>query len=260
MRTKLTVLLLASLALLGCKDREDGGDEATLGDLGQIELKYRRSCFFGCPLAQPLLAGTRENVELSGAGNDPGVTVRSTDTEVLEVAVERQCYCARSDSSARLDIDNDASCDEPWTKRCDNRVLVQAGEPGEAMLEVVGEDAEVIDRAEVLVREAASAKLFATLPSELGEREGDAFSCALGERIDLRAELYAEDGLELLAPEGVAWRVADPSIATLTAFLSGSGAQLEVGREVSVAPVAPGTTEIELQVPGLTHTIELTVE
>jgi hypothetical protein len=257
---RVTFLLLATLGA-GCQKLDpEGGDAATLGDLGRVDFKYRRSCFFGCPLAQPLLSGTRESIELSGPGNDPDVRVRSSDRDVLVVAVERACHCVREDSTNRLDIALNAECADPWTKACENRVLVEAVAPGEAMLELLDEDGMLVDRAEVLVREAASAEVFATLPDALGEQAGHSFAFGLGEQLALRVELYDEAGLSLLAPEGVTWRSADPQIATLTAFLLGSGEEIEVGRDVSVEAHAAGTTQIAIEVPGLTYEVDVEIE
>ena len=57
------LLLALVLACAGC-----GGDDfgsGTVGDDGRVEFSFQRSCFFGCPLEQPLLVGARERIELS---------------------------------------------------------------------------------------------------------------------------------------------------------------------------------------------------
>src|SRR4051794_30329765 len=58
-------------ALAGCAQGQDVAN-GSRGELGHVEFNYQRSCFFGCSLAQPLLAGTRERIGLSDSGDAEG--------------------------------------------------------------------------------------------------------------------------------------------------------------------------------------------
>jgi hypothetical protein len=244
--------------LAGCSNDEDVAN-GTRGELGHVVFNYQRSCFFGCSLAQPLLAGTREQIELSDAGDAEGVSVESSDADVASFALERSCYCERSDSTDRLEIREDASCPSAWRKHCDNSVLVAAADSGEAQLELRDAHHELIDRVSVIVHEAHDARFAATLPDKLGPVIGSHFELENGKSLDLALTLYDEAGLALLAPEGVDWHVDDVMVATLSAFLTGSGADLHDGLDVSVHATGPGDTQVHVSVPGLDTSVELHV-
>lgn len=251
--------LVSSLVVLvaaGCEKKETV--EGQLGELGRVQFTYARSCFFGCLLEQPLLVGTRETIRVTDAGNDPRVKARTEDDEVIELAVERQCHCKREDTTGQIDIALDGTCEEPWFMSCENLIQVGALQAGDALLELRDGSDALVDRITVHVEEADHARFFGTLPNALGERDDDTFELPVDSRLELRVELYDEQGLELLAPEGVTWRVADPEVATISAFLSGEGAQVEAGREIVVDTHDPGETTVEVEVPGLTA--EVTVE
>jgi hypothetical protein len=256
---KLAPIALALLLFAtGCEQRTTVNGE--IGELGRLVFTYARSCFFGCLLDQPLLVGTRETIRIEGeAGNAPKVDVRSTDESVAEVALERQCYCEREDTTGRIDVALDGMCEEPWQMVCENKILVGARAAGDAKIEVLREDGSVLDRVTVHVKEAARARFFGTLPDALGEEAGDSFSLEAESRLELRLELYDEDGIELLAPEGVTWRVTDPEVARLNVFLVGSGDEVVAGRDVVVETLAAGETTVEIDVPGLTAAIDVEV-
>lgn len=259
LRLKLAHLVFfAALAAAGCEKQETV--DGQLGELGRIEFTYTRSCFFGCLLDQPLLAGTREAIRLEGeAGSAPKLSVRSTDDAVADFALARQCYCEREDTTGRIDVALDGACEEPWHMTCENTVKVLALAAGDAKVEVLDNDKALIDRVTVHVKEADRARFFGTLPDALGEEAGDSFSLAAESRLELRLELYDEDGIELLAPEGVTWRITDPSVATLSAFLIGAGDEIIAGRDIVVETLAAGDTSIEVDVPGLTAAIDVEV-
>lgn len=259
LRRKLAPLALGIvLFTAGCEERKTV--DGQLGELGRVEFTYARSCFFGCLLNQPLLVGTRETIRIEGEpGNAPKVEVRSTDPSVAEVALERQCYCEREDTTGRIDVALDGRCEEPWRMVCENKILVGARAAGDAKVEVLREDGSVLDRVTVHVKEAARARFFGTLPDRLGEEAGDSFRLAAESRLALRLELYDEDGIELLAPEGVTWRVTDPEVATLDVFLVGRGEEVIAGRDVIVETLIAGETTVEIDVPGLTAAIDVEV-
>jgi hypothetical protein len=246
------------LFVVGCVERKTV--DGQLGELGLVEFTYARSCFFGCLLNQPLLVGTRETIRVEGEpGNKPKVDVRSTDESVIEVALDRQCYCEREDTTGRIDVALDGECEEPWRMVCENKILVAARAAGDAKVEVLREDGTVLDRVTVHVKEAARARFFGTLPDALGEEAGDSFSLSAESRLSLRLELYDERGIELLAPEGVTWRVTDPELARLNVFLVGAGEEVVAGRDVVVETLAAGETTVEIDVPGLTAAIDVEI-
>jgi hypothetical protein len=247
---------LISLAAAACEKHETV--DGQLGELGKVEFTYQRSCFFGCLIEQPLLVGTREAIQVTGPGNDPKIEVRSDEEEVLSVAMERQCYCERQDTTGRLDVAIDGSCQQPWSMTCENRIQVGAHRPGYAKIELLRGNT-LIDRVTAYVKEASRARFFGTLPDALGETDDDNFELSVGSQLELRVELYDEDGLELLAPEGVAWRVSDPEVATLQALLVGAGEEVQAGREITLKTHAEGETTVEVDVPGLTAMIDVEV-
>jgi hypothetical protein len=254
----LAAVFAVAFAASGCETRKTV--DGQLGELGRIEFTYTRSCFFGCLVDQPLLVGTRETMRLEGeAGSAPKLSVRSTNDSVADFGLERQCFCEREGTTGRIDVALDGMCEEPWQLICENTVQVGALEAGEAKVEVLSENDSVIDRVAVHVKEADRARFFATLPDEVGEQAGDSFSLAAESRLELRLELYDEDGIELLAPEGVTWRVTDPGAATLDAFLVGSGEEVIAGRDIVVETLTAGETSVEIDVPGLTAAIDIEI-
>ena len=94
----------------------------------------------------------------------------------------------------------------------------------------------------------------------LGEQADDRFTLPADSRLELRLELYDEDGIELLAPEGVTWRVSDPAVATLNAFLIGAGEEVSAGRDMVVETHAAGEATVEIDVPGLRASVDIEVE
>lgn len=247
--SRFVVLLLAAV---GAACQSDAAFDSSLGELGRVAFRYQRSCFFGCPLAQPLLSGTRERILVTGAGNDKGVRAKSSDSAVAEFALQRDCYCEpEGDSGGRIEVDEDARCEAPRTKSCENQILVQAKAAGDAELELRDSRGAVIDRTVVLVREAESARFRGTLASQLGPREATSFELREGETLNLELTLFDARGRALLAPEGVHWRSSDASVVRVTAFLKSGGAELEAGLDIVLLGGAVGEAEIAVEVPGL---------
>jgi hypothetical protein len=254
---------LAATALLltlgGCEERKTV--DGQLGELGRIEFTYTRSCFFGCIVDQPLLAGTREVIRLDGpSAARPKMSASAVDEDVAKVAMDRQCYCARKDTTGRVDVALDGMCEEPWEMTCENKIIIEAREPGDTQIEVHDENDLLVDRVTVRVKQADRARFFGTLPDEVGEEMGDRFALPAESRLQLRLELYDESGIELLAPEGVTWSVSDPEVATLNAFLIGAGAEVSAGRDMVVETHDAGVASIEIEVPGLRAAIDVEVE
>ena len=81
----------------------------------------------------------------------------------------------------------------------------------------------------------------------------------MGESFELAVSLYDVDGRKLLAPEGVHYRVQDPAVASITAFLIGGGAELDAGLDTVVQGKAEGETELAVEVPGLQATVAINV-
>jgi hypothetical protein len=235
--------------------------DGTPGELRSVAFTYQRSCFFGCPLGQPLLSGTREKIAVSDVGDVPGLRAKSSDSSVAVFAVERACHCQRDDDhGGRIEIADDAACESPFHKQCDNSVLVEAKRMGDATLELRDAHDALLDRVSVLVRDAERAQLFATYPERLGEQRVDALALATGGAVDVSVELYDERGRKLLAPEGVRWRSADAELASVGAFLIAQAAEIEAGLDVVVRGEKAGTTRLLVEVPGLEHTADVTVE
>jgi hypothetical protein len=257
---------LCSLLLLGgaC----DGGavkPSGTLGEFRRVEFSYARSCFFGCPIEQPLLAGTRERIALSGAGDDAGLRADSSDDRVARFALARDCFCERrGGGGGRVAIAEDASCAGMGhsEKHCENTVLVEAGVSGLAALELRdARDARdaLFDRVNVRVAEAERARARVTLPGQLGAAEHDEIALRAGESAEVELTLYDDAGRALLAPQGVRWRIEDGGVAEVAAWLIGRGAELDAGLDVTVEALSAGETALIAGVPGLEHRLPVTV-
>lgn len=252
-----TALVAAGLA--GCGD--DGPGAGTVGDDGVVEFTFQRSCFFGCPLEQPLLVGARERIELSDPGDAEGLQVRVSDPKVLQVALQRACFCERRDGNpGRLDIADDARCEDAWRKHCDNDIEVEALSAGESFVILEGEDGDRIDRAEVRVREADRAVFEAVYPDQLGTKRVESLELPADGSVEVVVFLYDDSGLKLLAPEGVTWRMGDPDVAIVLAWLIGQGEEVSAGLSVSVQAQGAGDTELTVDVPGLSTSIPVSVE
>lgn len=249
---RLPALCLIPLTLgLGCGfDEVDG----SIGEEGKVEFTYTRSCFFGCPLEQPLLVGTREEISLSSRGSQPGVTARVDAEEVASFTLSRTCFCQRGDDKKnRVEVAEDAHCEAPRAKVCEAHVQVQARAAGDAALELVNADGTRLDRTTIHVREAARAQF-----SDLG-RDLDAVVVQPGERADVDVVLYDAQGRRLLAPDAVRWRTGDGDIAQVTAWLVGTGTELTAGLSVMVEGRRSGQTEVSVDVPGLVASLPVEV-
>jgi hypothetical protein len=247
------------LLVHGCEKKGGGDEGGTRGQEDRVEFHYQRSCFFGCPLEQPLLAGTRERIALSDRGDVAGLQVSSSDSELARFAVERECHCARGgDSNARVMIAEDGDCDHGWDKHCDNSVLVEALQAGEPELTLRGADDTLIDRVELRIAEPERARFMATLPERLGAIEVTDVDLAAGESAEVELTLYDEHGRELLAPEGIEWHMGDPEVATVHGFLVGGG-EVSAGLDVRVMAVAEGETTLAIDVPGFSAELAVRV-
>jgi len=259
-RTKSRCIELASAVLLLSACVKQVHHTGTVGDQGNVEFNYQGAgCFFGCPLEQPLLVGTRTTISLSDEGDVKGLEVRASKPSIADFAVERACKCIRKDGSGgELQVSETGSCSGLWTKHCDNTLQVQANAKGTTALELLDAKGKEIDRVDVIVHEAASATILATYPDKLGKQEVSDLSLTPDESVQLEASLYDADGLELLAPEGVHWAVDDDSVAIVTAFLK-SGKELDDGTGVGVQAKAAGKTSLTMSVPGLDRTLGVDV-
>jgi len=245
------IVTATCVALSGCEKKDGDGSSGTRGTEGRVEFTFLRSCFFGCPLEQPLLAGTRERIGLSDQGDVAGLQVESSDPERAELAIERECHCERDgESTARVAVAENARCDERWTKHCDNTVLVAAHAAGEVELTLRDEDDALIDRVSIRIAEPERARFRATLPERLGAIEVTEIDLQPEQSAQIELTLYDADGRELLAPEGVDWRIGNAEVATVSAFLLGSSAEVDAGSIVSVQARNEGETTLTVTVPG----------
>ena len=249
---------LLALAAAGCAKSAAGG--GTPGEQGRIEFSFQQGCLFGCPLEQPLLAGTRQEISVSDPGDAAGIKLSSSKPKVAEFALERACYCERDDHrDGRVDIAEDANCDAVWHKHCDNTILVQGNAAGETFLELRSKDGPLIDRVAVLVREAARARIEATFANRLGAMETSSIDLHTGNKVDLAATLYDDAGRKLLAGDHVSWAVDDDQVAVLSAWLAGGGRQISAGTGISVQAKGVGKTVLTVTVPGLEKAIDIKV-
>jgi hypothetical protein len=251
---KLVVTGLGSLVIVGCLDI--GQDEACRPR--SDEVAYQQGCLFGCPLDQPLLSGSHQRISLDDAGDVASVEVSSSDDSVAAFALERRCYCERRDSGAQIEIDEDARCSPVADKHCDNVVLVHARQAGEADF-VLEKGEKTIERARVIVRDAASVRLKATYADRLGAESVSALALAAGEEAQLELELYDDEGRKLLASDAVSWSIDDDATATLTAWLIGSGPKLDAGTSVTLRAKNEGQTRLNIAVSGLERAFEVEV-
>lgn len=253
----LCLVLLVSAAA-GCKEQEP--ESGLLGDRGRVEFSYGRSCFFGCPLEQPLLVGTQERIDLSDPGDVAGLKITTSGSDVAEFAVERDCFCEReADENTRIEVKESASCRQGWRKHCDNSLVVQALAAGQTKLELRDEDNRVIDTVSVTVGIADSVVFEALLPNALAAEQGTRFELEPGESMEVEAFIYDEYEIRLLAPEGVTWSVRDPEVAIVSSWLEASGEQIENGSSVTVEAQAPGSTRVFIAVPDLEGSLALEV-
>jgi hypothetical protein len=249
------MLLLA----VGCK-ANDSGDGSTLGEQGRVEFDYQQGCFFGCPLEQPLLVGTRQTISVSDPGDVAGAQVTSSKPKVAEFALERACYCEREDhSGGQIVIAEDASCKGVFHKHCDNSVLVQAIAKADAELELRDKQGKLIDQVTVIVREAARARIEVTYPDRLGAVESSSIELKTDGKAQVDASFYDDMGRKLIAQNGVSWSVDDEKVASITAWLIGNGKQVNAGLGVELDAKGAGQTTLTISVPGHDEMLDVTV-
>jgi len=250
---------LFALVLIACQD--DVADEPRSGALGVVDFSYRRGCFFGCSTEQPLLTGSHQTIDVTGPGDDEGVIVSTSDPDRIEVWLERECACVRNDNdNSRIEIANDASCDATHHKVCDNRVEVEAISEGAARVTLDSADGETIDHVGLQIRDAHIGSFFVTLPTVLGAREATEVTARVGDTIGVEVELYDGAGQKLLASDAVTWRVDDPQVAQVSAFLIGPTQELSAGLAASVHALTVGDARIDVDVPGLVTSLVVHVQ
>jgi hypothetical protein len=249
MKRTTSCLLLLLTVCAGCDQPESV--DGTQGELGRVSFTYSQGCFFGCPLDQPLLTGTRQSINVTGPGDDQGVVAESSDRHVVDFALERSCFCERKDdSNVHVEIAVDATCKDIYQKHCDNTLRVQAVAQGDATLSLNDAHGASLDRVPVLVRDVDRASFFVTYPDRLGQVEEEAVTLDVGDKVAVEVELYDATGRKLLAPVGVIWRVADAQMAAVSGFLTGSHDEVQAGLGIDLEALAPGETELKVDVPG----------
>src|SRR6185503_19493590 len=160
----------------------DEHTDGTLGSERRVAFAYQRGCFFGCPIGQPLLAGSQQTVTLSDPGDVPSIRVESSDPDIAEFALQSQCFCDRAGSDGGIEVAADAECRARETKRCENSVLVQAHDAGDVLLELRDDDGTLIDRVGLEVREAERARFAITLPGAPGPTQTEDFELRVGDK------------------------------------------------------------------------------
>jgi hypothetical protein len=249
--------MVVAVAFTGCAPADDAGSGGTFGTEKRVQFSYQRGCFFGCPIGQPLLAGSQQTVTLTGPGNELGISAMSSDPDVAELALQSQCFCEQGGSE--IEVKDDASCRAHETKHCENSVLVQAHDEGDVYLELHEPGGELIDRVQLEVREAGSAQFMITLPGAPGPDATEDFQLRVGEKAEVGIELFDAEGRELLAPVGVHWSIDDAEVANLSAFLIGSAPMLDDGLGVDLNAIGPGEAQLSVSVPGLDDSAQVHV-
>lgn len=253
------MLALFAIVLLACQDVVP--DDPASGALGVVDFSYRRGCFFGCSIEQPLLTGSHQTIDVTGPGDDEGVLASTSDPDRIGIWLERECACVRNDNdNSRIEIANDADCDATHHKVCDNRVEVEALSDGDARLTLESAAGGTIDHVQLRIRDADSGSFFVTLPTVLGAREETEVTARVGDTIGVEVELYDVDGQKLLASDAVTWRVDDPQIAQVSAFLIAPTGQLSTGLAASVHALNVGDAQIDVDVPGLLTSLVVHVQ
>ena len=169
MRVPSSLVVVIAVGVVGCAGPE-GKPDGTYGSKHRVAFSYQRGCFFGCPIGQPLLAGSQQTVNVSGPGDDPGVVVESSDSDIAEFSLQSQCFCDQP-SGAAIEVAADAKCRGGEQKRCENSVLVQAHDDGDVLLELHDADGDLLDQIGLEVREADRAQFSITLPGAPGPRQ-----------------------------------------------------------------------------------------
>jgi hypothetical protein len=150
-----TLLLAVSAAALpGCSFHLPAPGSWTPGEEGRANFSYVNltSCFFGCELSRPLMAGTTESITIKGDALPAGLVFGTDDIDVLGVAEDtaplQTCSCPHSGSCGP--DDPHASCSFTYG------VSVQALAPGKAQLLAVTGDGSLFDALPVSVVAPAS--------------------------------------------------------------------------------------------------------
>ncbi len=243
-------LLVPFMSLAACS----GAGESTAGELGRVNFSYSSSCASGCDLDSPVLIASTERIDVDGPGDALGVTAHSSHPNIASFDVVRHCACSRTGKgfaeahSVALEVD----CDAGWDKQCHNTIEMAALDHGDATLELLDENGDLIDRAPVYVRVASEVRV-----QQLGAGQGDLerLKLSLGKPAKLQLVAYAA-GTPLLGDGGV-WSVADPGVAGFSGVWEGS-VQDSAGPTVWLEGAEVGTTQVTASVRGAS--VQLAVE
>ena len=240
--------------------------ESTSGELGRVDFSYGASCFFGCSMDRPVLIGADERVDVTGDGDAPGVSAKSTDPGVVTFKLRRSCACGKSSGSSAEGMSTDAqgNCPASYTKTCDNAVDMQTVAAGDAKLELYDAGGQLIDRVGVHVRPAKSLRFE---QQQSGSDQGtpiDQLEVPAGGTATLSAKLFDADGQPLIARHAVTWTSQDPGVAGFPSYSFFKTSPVDDTATdqsdwISVQGVQPGTTSITVQVSGLVQAVPVTV-
>lgn len=231
-----TLLILAAAGMFsGCVDPEEVLIAGSDGEKKRVEFAYSGSgCFLGCPIDDALIVGASDTIAVTGAGNGAEITARSSDPAIATFTRNRQC-----------NGDNGP---------CNNYFEVETFASGDAHLELIGRDGEVVDRIKIPVRRAAEASFTRNSDgSSVDPVEGRFFDVNIGESIQIEAEFRDADGRILHGPSGGAkWRTSDEAVAGLDlAFFSNAA--------IEVQGNAPGEATLTVDMPGLSRSVTIRV-
>jgi hypothetical protein len=204
------LIAAAALALPACS--ADLGSE-TEGELGRANFAYAGSCFFGCAIDHPVLAGGRARISVVGK-NLPELTARSSDNAVLTVETHRTYLCCKSagdTAECALGSQND-TCGPGFDKSIEHSLLVRGHRAGSALVALVDAGGNEVDRLRLDVAAASVARV--RLYEEKETRDVAGIELAKDGSIQLEVLFKDESGRALEAQSGVFLKVDDPSIAS----------------------------------------------
>jgi hypothetical protein len=252
MNTKISSLvsLLALSALFaGC-----ALGDSTRGDEGRVDFSYGATCFFGCGTDQPVLSASSERIDVTGPGNDEGVSGISLDPAIAELSVRRSCYCEHHSGNSEASASSlpaSGVCDAGFDKLCDNALDLVTHAAGDVKIELHDSSGSLIDSTTLHVRSADRIELTRLQNGTTDETSVSSLALMPGESAELRATAYAGDQ-KLLGGGGFAWSSSESKVA-------GFGLQFFADSPVNtVTADQSGTTTLAVTAGGAT--VELPID
>jgi hypothetical protein len=248
------LIAAAALALPACS--VDLGSD-TEGELGRAKFAYAGSCFFGCAIDHPVLAGGRARISVEGK-NLPELTARSSDNAVLTVETHRTYLCCKSGSDTlecALGSQNDA-CGPGFTKSIEHSLMVRGHRAGSARVTLVDGGGNEVDTLPLDVAAASVARV--RLYEEKETRDVAGIELAPEGSIQLEVLFKDESGRALEAQSGVMLKLDDPAVASFDGGLASVEQGTFLGTPKLVGRKA-GSTTLHAIAGGVERTFTITV-